>query len=106
MMAQHKNIRILLTGNCARECEKALTENFSNLETDILLGAHHGNKTANNTFFLEAVKPKIVVLSSTGPSEEGLQRLQASGAEIYRTDLHGNVKIISDGDTYTVSTEK
>ena len=52
---------------------------------------------------LQAVKPKYAVISvGVGnsyhhPEEEALQRLQSIGAEIYRTDLQGNIVCTTDG---------
>lgn len=64
---------------------------------------HHGSSTSSSQAFLQAVKPKYAVISvGVGnsyhhPEEEALQRLQSIGAEIYRTDLQGNIVCTTDG---------
>ena len=33
-------------------------------------------------------------------------RIHASGAKVMRTDLHGHITVETDGNTYSVTTEK
>ena len=69
----------------------------------VLKVAHHGSAGSSSTEFLEAVNPEYAVISvGVGnsyhhPEEEALQRLQSIGAEIYRTDLQGNIVCTTDG---------
>ena len=62
--------------------------------------------------FLEAVGPQISVImcgkdNQYGhPHSETLQRLEAIGTKIYRTDKHGNIIINSNGKEFTVTTNK
>ena len=37
------------------------------------------------------------------PHEEAVQRIESTGAEIYRTDKQGTIYIKSDGNKYDVS---
>ena len=73
------------------------------LQADVLKVGHHGSSTSSSQAFLQAVKPKYAVISvGVGnsyhhPEEEALQRLQSIGAEIYRTDLQGNIVCTTDG---------
>jgi len=57
---------------------------------------------------LESVLPEIAVIqvgkNSYGhPSEETLSRLEKFGIKILRTDLDGDIKIVSDGEKYEIS---
>lgn len=73
------------------------------MQADVLKVGHHGSSTSSSQAFLQAVKPKYAVISvGVGnsyhhPEEEALQRLQSIGAEIYRTDLQGNIVCTTDG---------
>ncbi|WP_164852349.1 ComEC/Rec2 family competence protein [Rheinheimera riviphila] len=77
--------------------EKFLLENFPNdLTADILQVGHHGSLTSSRQPFLQAIKPKIALISA-GPKKYGsvvlpdqavVEALGNGGAKIYRTDLH------------------
>ena len=71
-------------------------------ECDVLKVAHHGADNATSYRFLEAAVPDIAVISvgenSFGhPGEDALERLEASGAEILRTDRLGAITLIHRG---------
>ncbi|HOR00545.1 MAG TPA: MBL fold metallo-hydrolase, partial [Anaerolineae bacterium] len=62
--------------------------------------------------FLEVVTPQVAVISvgagnSYGhPTAEVLQRLQAAGAQVLRTDECGDVEVVTDGEQLWVRTER
>ena len=64
----------------------------------MLIAGHHGSRYSTCAEFLAAVRPETVLISvgrnSYGhPTQEVLDRVAAVGAEIYRTDLHGEITI-------------
>ena len=68
----------------------------------MLVASHHGSKYSSSEEFLKAVRPETAIIcvgdNSYGhPTEETLRRLSVAGAEIYRTDLHGNILITVHG---------
>jgi len=79
------------------------------LRADVLLAPHHGGKTSLTPAFLEAVRPKIVIFSAGRdnrfgfPSPEALGRVRAVGAKIYRTDRHGAVTCVTDGERVQIN---
>lgn len=93
----------LFTGDAEETAEKDILQADYDLQADVLKVGHHGSSTSNSQAFLQAVKPKYAVISvGVGnsyhhPEEEALQRLQSIGAEIYRTDLQGNIVCTTDG---------
>lgn len=101
----------LFTGDSEEPTERALVNNGLG-QCDVLKVAHHGSNHSSTNPFLNAVKPTIAVISvGTGnryghPGEETLDRLQAIGAEIYRTDTMGQVTLLSDKKKVTVETGK
>lgn len=66
---------------------------------DILKVAHHASDTSSSAPFLRAVAPKYAVISTrtTGKlraaSPHVLGRLEQIGAQVWRTDWHGGVRI-------------
>jgi len=99
----------LFTGDIYQSVERELLNLVKQrLESDVLKVGHHGSKTSSAEEFIEKVAPEIAVIqagrdNSYGhPHEITLATLEKYGINILRTDLDGDIKIISDG--YAVST--
>ena len=93
----------LFTGDAEREAEEAMIYHGRNLQADVLKVAHHGSQTSTTEAFLSAVSPKYAVIQVGGNNEHGhphdavSSRLARHGVNIFRTDIHGNVRFYSDG---------
>ena len=93
----------LFTGDAEETAEKDILQAGYDLQADVLKVGHHGSSTSSSQAFLQAVKPKYAVISVGAgnsyhhPEEETLHQLQSIGAEIYRTDLQGNIVCATDG---------
>jgi hypothetical protein len=80
-------------------------------DLDLLSVAHHGSDTATSERFLRDVKPEYAVIQVGAknpyghPAPEVLQRLNAAGAAVYRTDTDGEVIFTIQDGTYLVTTE-
>ncbi len=104
------DIEILLTGDIEKKVENYLVNQNYNLESDILKLAHHGSKTSSNYNFLKAVNPEIAIISVgennhyKHPSKEVLERIK--DLIVYRTDKHGDIKILTDGIGFDIVTEE
>ncbi len=100
----------LLTGDMPDTLEKQIASSFK--PTTVLKVGHHGSRTSSSAAFLTAIKPEVAIISvgagnSYGhPTGEALGRLQTVGAKVYRTDQAGTVTVTTDGNTYTVATDK
>jgi len=99
----------LFTGDAYKSVERELVKEGIDIDSDILKVSHHGSKTSSSEDFIKAVSPETAVISvSKGniyghPHQEVLEILQKYGITILRTDLDGDIKIISDGTKYEVS---
>jgi competence protein ComEC len=86
-----------------------LRQNSADLRADVVKVGHHGSKNSTTQEFLDTVAPAIALTSSGEnnpyghPSPELLERLEASGARILRTDRDGAVHIVTDGDRLETS---
>jgi competence protein ComEC len=100
-------VTALFTGDIQKNAEVDILESGQLVQADILKVAHHGTATSSTTPFLEAVKPKLAICQSIGQAHpEVISRLTDIGAEVYITEFHGTIVISTDGETYTIETEK
>jgi competence protein ComEC len=103
----YKKFSALLTGDLGEEGEARLLKEKSLHSYTVLKAGHHGSKYASTTEFLEQVQPAYVLISAGvnnrygHPAWEMLERAEAVGAEILRTDQSGAVKIWTDGEQVT-----
>lgn len=102
----------LFTGDSEPDTEQALLRQRADYAATVLKVAHHGGKHSSTEAFLAAVKPKAAVISCGQgneyghPTAEALERLDAVGAQVFRTDLNGEVKAVSNGTTVTLQAHK
>jgi competence protein ComEC len=100
----------LLTGDIESRAERALLAAPSRLRADVLKVPHHGSRTSSTPAFVDAVRPRIAVISVGAdnryrlPSPEVEARYRARGACVLRTDVCGAVTVESDGDRLAVET--
>jgi len=100
------NVSFLFTGDIGKKVEARLVEQGIDLDSDVLKVCHHGSKTSSSLEFLEAVSPEVAVIqvgkdNSYGhPHPEVLARLEEFGIQVLRTDINGDIKIISDGNNF------
>ena len=98
----------LFTGDAEEAGEEDLLEHHRDeLDCDVFQAGHHGSSTSNSQELIDAATPSYIVIScgegnSYGhPHQEALDRFEASGAEIHRTDKEGTIVFTSDGNTVT-----
>ncbi len=102
----------LFTGDAEREAEEDILKAGFDISATVLKVGHHGSENSTTYPFLREVMPEYAIISvgtdnSYGhPTEAALSRLSQAGAEIYRTDIHGNIVITSDGKSLEIKTEK
>lgn len=108
----YKSFSMIFTGDAEAETEGRMITNKANLRAKVLKVGHHGSRYATSEAFLQAVKPEAGIISVGAannyghPTQEALDRLKAAGVKVYRTDLQGEIKITSDGNSYQITTQK
>ncbi len=108
------DISFLLTADIGQEAEGRLLRGGAQLSGTVLKVAHHGSNTSTTPQFLNAVNPAIAVISAGRDNSYGhpapavVERLEARlGAEnVFRTDLQGDVHVVSDGVSLEVRTRR
>lgn len=88
----------VITGDVGAPTERLLAEEGKLPPSELLIAGHHGSRSSNSFELVSAVRPETVVVSvgynSYGhPTDEALVRLAVTGADIYRTDVNGDVTV-------------
>lgn len=98
--------KFLFTGDAESEVEQELINSNADLSAQVLKAGHHGSDTSSGQEFLQAVRPEIVIIQVGGndfghPSRRVIKRLERIGAQVFRNDLDGTVRVVSDGKAIT-----
>ena len=97
---------VLLEGDAEKAVERRIAS-LHHPRADLLKVGHHGSATSTTPEILQSVHPSFAVISvgfrtSFGlPKLSVLERLQAAGVHVYRTDVNGAVTFYLDGHTVT-----
>ena len=89
--------RVLLTGDVERDAEELLAGR--DVHADVLKIAHHGSRTSSTPLLLDAVRPRIALISCGlrntfgHPHPSVVVALRARGVRIWRTDRDGTVDL-------------
>ena len=105
-----KQIAILLAGDIEQEAEYQMMKKGLLLKADLLKIPHHGSASSSTQAFLERVKPSYAILSVSEqnigrlPHPEVLKRYERLGTNIFRTDRHGAITVVTDGERIEIET--
>ncbi|MDA0208126.1 MAG: MBL fold metallo-hydrolase [bacterium] len=89
-------VQFLFTGDIGTSQELAIMPYLGDI--NVLKVGHQGSNTSSSSAFLEHIDPEISVIS-VGENNYGhphtavLERLDEIETEIYRTDLHGDIRL-------------
>jgi competence protein ComEC len=107
---RYGDVAMLLTGDISTDVERVVAPLLSPAPIRILKVAHHGSRTSTSQTLVDAWKPQIALISCGRgnrfghPAPDVVQRLEAAGVRIYRTDRDGQISLDSDGRTISVRT--
>ena len=91
----YRDVALLLTGDISAEVEREILPQLTHAPIRILKVAHHGSRTSSSLELLSEWRPQLALISAGRgntfghPAPEVLQRLDAIGATVLRTDLTG-----------------
>ncbi|MEW6681932.1 MAG: DNA internalization-related competence protein ComEC/Rec2 [Nitrospirota bacterium] len=106
LRVEYGRASILLTGDIEAAGERlmvAANPQWNLLRSTILKVPHHGSRGSLDPTFLRAVAPKVAVISVGAtntyghPAPQTLRAYNRLNAAVFRTDLDGAVKIVTDG---------
>ncbi|WP_315122175.1 ComEC/Rec2 family competence protein [uncultured Clostridium sp.] len=107
---EYERFSVLFCGDIEKKAEKDLVKSSADLSADVIKIPHHGSSNSSTEDFLKAVGASYAVIS-TGensknlPKKSVLKRIKNLGAEIYRTDINGNITCSYDGEKIILTTE-
>jgi competence protein ComEC len=110
-MVQYGAVRMLLTGDAESPEEEWMATRWGDtaLRADVLKSGHHGSKTSSSPRFLDAVRPKVAVVSVGAgntyglPSRSTMEAYAERGMAVLRTDHLGSVVVSTDGKRLRVA---
>lgn len=109
---QYGETTFLFTGDAGREAEQAILNSGTDLSAMVLKVGHHGSADSTTYPFLREIMPLYAIISVgtdnsyQHPTDDVLSRLRDANVEVYRTDLQGDITVISDSKNVSISTEK
>lgn len=102
----------LFSGDAESVAEQLVIESGADISCDLLKVGHHGSSTSSSDNFIGKAEPSVAVISCGKnntyghPHSETIAKLKNIGAEIYVTAEDGTVSVFTDGNKYSVETEK
>lgn len=109
----YKEFSMLFTGDMEKiEEEEVLLSQRNKLKATVLKVGHHGSVTSSTSAFLREVRPKAAVISVglgneyNHPHKEVIHRFEEHGIKVFRTDEDGEIEITTDGEKWSVKTER
>jgi len=108
---EYGNTSFLFTGDAEQVSENEIIAKGYNLKADVLKVGHHGSSSSTSQAFLDKVSPKYAVImvgsdNNYGhPHKETMDKLEAKGIPVYRTDENGTIVATSDGNNITFNTQ-
>lgn len=110
------NVTVLLAGDAERGLLTDMTRVYGDrLRSLVLKAPHHGSRYSVHEGFIRANQPRYVVYSASATNTFGHPHKENIDAylegvdpppTILRTDLHGDILLITDGRTYRWETER
>lgn len=92
-------VRALWTGDIGEQQEECLLAGGRLSQIDLYKAAHHGSKYSNSAEYLQALSPKLSVISCGKrnryghPGVEAIEHMEAAGSRIFYTMASGQIKV-------------
>ncbi len=103
------NRKFLFMGDAETKSENDI---ISDVSADVIKVGHHGSDTSSGQSFVNKVNPKYAIImvgnnnQYNHPYQIIIDRWINSGAKVYRTDINGNIIVISDGNLLDINSSR
>lgn len=103
------NRKFLFMGDAETKSENDI---ITDVSADVIKVGHHGSDTSSGQSFVNKVNPKYAIImvgnnnQYSHPYQIIIDRWINSGSKVYRTDINGNIIVISDGNSLDISSSR
>ena len=109
MLVDVQGYRLLLTGDAEPAEETDILHSGADLHVDVFKAAHHGSANQEPEFVLATTAPLAVISVGVDngyghPAPETLDLFAQLGADVYRTDVDGDIAIVNHAGQLSVLT--
>ena len=110
MKLTHGDVCFMFMGDAEAETEKIVADQIK-APCQVLKVSHHGSKHSSIPELINKLKPEVALISCGlankhgHPGQSTLDNLTALGTHIFRTDLMGELTVVSNGKSVSVATE-
>ena len=111
VMIEYGNHKYVIGGDALKQNESEILQNWGsvyNLDVDVMKGNHHCSKTSNSESWIRSLKPEHIVCTVgknndyNHPHQSVINLFKKYDINVYRSDKNGTIKIIDDGENYTI----
>ncbi|MGC3992948.1 MAG: ComEC/Rec2 family competence protein [Propionicimonas sp.] len=104
-------LRVLLGGDVEEAGQSHALGSAADLSAQVLLVPHHGSAHQSPEFLASVHEAVALVSVGAGndyghPAARTIATVEATGARVYRTDLHGSIAVTLAGDHLQVTTQR
>lgn len=108
MRLQYGNRVFLLMGDAEVRAERLLLETLGpeGLRADVVKVGHHGNVSDPDFIAAMTAEAALVTLGPNpwdAPNDDTLAAWLATGAQLLRTDIHGDIAVVTDGKSLEIT---
>lgn len=102
------NFRALLTGDIGEDMEDSVVAEIPVNSVNYIKIPHHGSRNGLYEKYIDLLRPEIAVVSVGAknryglPNDEVIKYLNDKKIQTYRTDIYGDIILVSDGREYWI----
>lgn len=110
MVIRYHRVAVVLAGDVGSDVERRLLSVALDEDVRIVKMPHHGSRTSSSPAWLQWTRPTVAIASVGArnrfghPAPDVVERYEAAGALVLRTDRDGAVRIRTDGHRAWVET--
>lgn len=112
ILATFGEVRFLFTGDAGTKTEREIIDRSKHIGAHFLQLGHHGSNTSSDASFIEKVNPTYTIYSAGinnkygHPSPDVVDLLTEKSIPMLGTDVYGTITVTTDGEDFSISTEK
>ena len=102
----------LICGDIEEPAESDILAAGTDVSADVIRTPHHGSSSSSTYPFIRAASPRYAVFSTGADNDYGhphaavIERYLSLGAQIFRTDVNGDITFTTDGENISVSVQR